>query len=71
MASMHPGVLCWVLGSPDQLGADAKECSICFEEFIPGDQLSRLPCMHVLHRKCASAWFKIKRSCPLCKNPLA
>ena len=34
-----------------------KECSICQENFLTGQELCRLPCNHIFHRQCIQKWF--------------
>ena len=31
-------------------------CVICMEEWVEGDVVVWLPCMHHFHRRCALAW---------------
>ncbi|KAJ1977990.1 hypothetical protein H4R35_002079 [Dimargaris xerosporica] len=42
-----------------------QECSICFEEFEPGQIVARLNCLCTYHRHCIDDWLKRSRSCPL------
>jgi len=43
-------------------------CSICLEDFVPGDRLRCLSCNHVFCARCIGRWL-VERSatCPLCK----
>jgi Ring finger domain len=47
------------------------ECTICLDEFSPGDRCRQLPCGHIFHSTCIARWL-IERSavCPLCKLDL-
>lgn len=46
-----------------------KECSICLNEFEPGDICRRLPkCSHAFHRSCIDLWLLRRADCPLCKT---
>jgi hypothetical protein len=49
----------------------SDECTICLDEFAPGDRLRKLPCDHVFHSNCIAKWL-VERSatCPLCKLDL-
>lgn len=44
-----------------------EECSICYEDFEPGQSVGRLECFCVFHKKCILEWFSRKGagSCPL------
>lgn len=46
---------------------DGKECTICFEEFLKGNTISRLMCLCVFHKKCIDSWFDKSKAtkCPL------
>ena len=64
----HPAFL-YHEGDPTM--AHEIDCSICLDEFAPGDRLRRLPCNHTFHGNCVARWL-IERSavCPLCKLDL-
>jgi hypothetical protein len=49
----------------------SDECTICLDDFSPGDRCRELPCGHVFHSTCIARWL-IERSavCPLCKLDL-
>ncbi|KNA05680.1 hypothetical protein SOVF_188000 [Spinacia oleracea] len=43
-------------------------CSVCTEEFEPPRNSGRqIPCGHVYHADCISAWLSVHDSCPLCR----
>jgi len=42
-----------------------QECSICFEQFVEGQYISRLVCLCIYHRDCLSSWFQKQKRCPL------
>lgn len=44
-----------------------QECTICMEEFQPGEEMGRLECLCKFHRKCIRDWWGIKGrgSCPV------
>lgn len=50
----------------------AKQCSICFEDYVENDEVVTLPCdvRHMFHDSCISEWLKQKDTCPLCKSPV-
>lgn len=44
-----------------------KECVICLDDFVEGDELGRLECWCTFHRKCIRSWWDQKGvgACPL------
>jgi len=49
---------------------DLIECDVCLEDYVAGDELLRLPCMHVFHCKCVTPWLLKSGMCPACRTPL-
>jgi len=44
------------------------ECSICLDDFLPGQRVRQLPCGHVFHSTCIARWLVERNAvCPLCK----
>eukprot|EP00435_Cladocopium_sp_Y103_P002587 s1051_g1.t1 len=43
---------------------DLSECEICLVEYEEGDELIRLPCLHLFHVNCVVPWLQKQRSCP-------
>jgi hypothetical protein len=48
--------------------AARPQCSICLEDFRPGDWVFSLKCSHIFHRECVSAWIFQHGSCPVCRT---
>lgn len=44
-----------------------NNCTICLENFIKGELITKLHCNHLFHNKCLRTWFKYNNICPLCK----
>ena len=36
--------------------------------YPPADKLKELMCYHKFHKKCIEKWFKISKTCPLCRK---
>lgn len=41
-------------------------CSICFDSFYRGANMTITPCMHVFHTSCLRRWNK--HTCPMCRG---
>jgi len=48
----------------------ARECVICMVEFLVGDALRYLPCMHTYHMSCIDDWLMRSLTCPSCMEPV-
>ncbi len=60
-------------GSIDHtLPSDQSQCGICLSDYEMGEPLATLPCQHVFHHECVSAWLRggASLSCPLCREDL-
>jgi len=47
--------------------AEHRTCSICIEEFSPGDTQCTLPCFHRFHGPCIETWLRRTGVCPICR----
>ncbi|XP_030762333.1 RING finger protein 11 [Sitophilus oryzae] len=47
-----------------------RECVICMGEFMVGDALRYLPCMHTYHMTCIDDWLMRSLTCPSCMEPV-
>lgn len=48
----------------------SRECVICMVEFVVGDSIRFLPCMHTYHVKCIDDWLMRSFICPSCMEPV-
>lgn len=46
------------------------ECVICMVEFVCGDAVRYLPCMHTYHMACIDDWLMRSLTCPSCMEPV-
>ncbi|MFH4978346.1 hypothetical protein AB6A40_005055 [Gnathostoma spinigerum] len=46
------------------------ECAICMVDFVNGDAIRYLPCMHCYHVKCVDDWLMRSFTCPSCMEPV-
>lgn len=51
--------------------AENDSCSICMEEYVAGDNVKTLPCLHCFHGRCVDTWLAAHRTCPVCKYSLS
>lgn len=49
---------------------DQTPCQICLESLVSGVVLIRMPCGHLSHAQCATAWFRRAATCPECRYEL-
>eukprot|EP00545_Synedropsis_sp_CCMP1620_P010488 CAMPEP_0119010762 /NCGR_PEP_ID=MMETSP1176-20130426/5230_1 /TAXON_ID=265551 /ORGANISM="Synedropsis recta cf, Strain CCMP1620" /LENGTH=194 /DNA_ID=CAMNT_0006963487 /DNA_START=72 /DNA_END=656 /DNA_ORIENTATION=+ len=45
-------------------------CSICLDNFEPGNTVISSSCSHCYHRDCIMAWLEIKDECPNCRQAM-
>lgn len=44
------------------------ECELCLMDYDTGDELMRLPCLHLFHSQCVSPWLHKSYTCPVCQT---
>lgn len=44
-----------------------EKCTICLSEFEEGEDVRRLPCMHLFHIECVDQWLSTNKKCPICR----
>ena len=57
--------------NPERANPDNQGCSICTEDFEPGQDQRVLPCDHRFHPDCVDPWLlNVSGTCPLCRIDL-
>ncbi|XP_010727203.1 E3 ubiquitin-protein ligase RNF6 isoform X2 [Meleagris gallopavo] len=51
-------------------GEISKTCSVCINEYVAGNKLRQLPCMHEFHIHCIDRWLSENSTCPICRQPV-
>ena len=56
----------------DKNKTEATKCPICLQEYKDGELIRRGKChvSHIAHEECMLSWLKVKKSCPICGNPI-
>ncbi|XP_078265424.1 E3 ubiquitin-protein ligase ARK2C [Rhinoraja longicauda] len=44
-----------------------EKCTICLCMLEEGEDVRRLPCMHLFHRVCVDQWLVTSKKCPICR----
>ncbi|KAF6147671.1 hypothetical protein GIB67_036057 [Kingdonia uniflora] len=44
-----------------------EPCGACLDEFLLGDKIVDMPCLHTFHESCIVRWLNEHNSCPLCR----
>lgn len=58
------------LGKAAAVANDNSKCTVCTEEFVKGEEVTRMPCNHVFHSNCIVSWLKNMNTCPNCRAQL-
>ncbi|KAM9245392.1 E3 ubiquitin-protein ligase RNF6 isoform 2-T2 [Leptosomus discolor] len=48
----------------------SKTCTVCINEYVTGNKLRQLPCMHEFHIHCIDRWLSENSTCPICRQPV-
>ncbi|KAG7526304.1 hypothetical protein JOB18_038524 [Solea senegalensis] len=57
-------------GDKDGSEKKIRECVICMLDFVYGDPIRFLPCMHIYHMDCIDDWLMRSFTCPCCMEPV-
>ncbi|KAI5930784.1 E3 ubiquitin-protein ligase RNF165, partial [Manis javanica] len=55
--------------APTQEATD-EQCTICLCTLEEGEDVRRLPCMHIFHQVCIDQWLATTTRCPLCRGDI-
>lgn len=56
---------------PEKIFNSGSECGICYGHYQNDEDIILLKrCCHHYHKKCIMRWFRINKSCPMCRKPL-
>lgn len=45
-----------------------RQCMVCIENYVKGDKVRTMPCLHFFHSKCIDEWLLSRgKTCPICK----
>lgn len=55
---------------PNAFG-DSLQCPTCLEDFGNDQPIKKTICGHYFHEACLAQWFRMNRTCPLCRHDLA
>ncbi|XP_001632646.2 RING finger protein 11 [Nematostella vectensis] len=58
------------VGEYDGSKGKKRECVICMTDFMVGDPIRFLPCMHIYHKECIDDWLVRSFTCPSCMEPV-
>eukprot|EP00929_Paragymnodinium_shiwhaense_P000385 TRINITY_DN100635_c0_g1_i1.p1 TRINITY_DN100635_c0_g1~~TRINITY_DN100635_c0_g1_i1.p1 ORF type:complete len:491 (-),score=111.70 TRINITY_DN100635_c0_g1_i1:276-1748(-) len=47
--------------------SELTECELCLMDYEQGDELMRLPCLHLFHNHCVKPWLQKSYTCPVCQ----
>merc|ERR1719229_266534 len=50
---------------------EETKCMVCMEQFVVGEALRVLPCLHRYHQRCIDEWLSSRSpECPICKRDI-
>ncbi|XP_047506095.1 E3 ubiquitin-protein ligase RNF126 [Pieris napi] len=54
----------------EEQAAANMSCSVCWDNFLLGEMVSRLECEHIFHSSCINPWLELHATCPVCRCSL-
>ncbi|GAX82721.1 hypothetical protein CEUSTIGMA_g10147.t1 [Chlamydomonas eustigma] len=58
----------WPLPAGAHAGETKRTCAVCLEDYVEGEKVRVLPCLHRFHMQCVDQWLSTRRLCPVCKH---
>jgi len=52
------------------LNPEKRSCPICLNDFIIGNTITILPCIHLFHSRCIKRWLRANDCCPICRTKI-
>ena len=50
---------------------EGDTCCVCSETYKDGDEVTWMPCQHLIHAACLRPWLEATNSCPVCRFEIA
>ncbi|KAF0915833.1 hypothetical protein E2562_039142 [Oryza meyeriana var. granulata] len=44
-----------------------RDCAVCLQDFVKGNELRMMPCSHSFHEQCIFRWLCVSLDCPICR----
>jgi hypothetical protein len=66
MGAKDPSIFPTHIHDGRTLPEDKSACTICIEDYVEGDEIKSLPCLHFYHSECIDEWLKRSKCCPNC-----
>ena len=44
------------------------QCGVCLAGYHAGEVMARLPCQHEFHEPCLAEWWRVRKTCPMCRD---
>lgn len=49
---------------------NSSSCPVCLDDFVIGEEATRIPCSHLFHEGCIKKWLELNHQCPVCRYQL-
>ena len=65
-ANITEGLPTMILDTQNMDGQN--DCRICLSDYVDGEELLVLPCLHNFHSSCVQHWLQQNPTCPMCRT---